>query len=69
VYFEKFNINSHSDQDYNIYYRQGMKWIALGKFEQAMKDDDECEWQMSDDGTPELHILIVSSNLECISQI
>ena len=32
------------DQEYNIYYCQSTKWIALGKFDQAIKDDNECEW-------------------------
>jgi hypothetical protein len=68
-YFEKFNINLHLDEEYHIYYRRGTKWIALGTFQQAMKDDDECEWDMSDDGIPQLHLLIVSSKLGFISQI
>jgi hypothetical protein len=38
-----------------------MKWIALGSFDQAVQDDDEFEWGLSDDeNTPELHLLIVS---------
>ena len=52
-------LNLNLDQEYNIFYRRTSKWIALGTFEQAMKDDDECEWGMSD-GTAELHLLIVS---------
>jgi len=57
-------MNKTLDQEYHIYYRRSTKWIALGQFDQAMKDDDECEWQMSDQQTPELHLLIVSSNSE-----
>lgn len=37
-----------------------MKWIALGSFEQAVQDDDQCEWGLSDENVPELHLLIVS---------
>ncbi|KAF8808432.1 hypothetical protein BYT27DRAFT_7255550 [Phlegmacium glaucopus] len=36
--------------------------IALGQFDQALEDDDECEWQMSNKQTPELHLLISSYN-------
>ncbi|KAF8799540.1 hypothetical protein BYT27DRAFT_7263843 [Phlegmacium glaucopus] len=50
------------DQQYHIYYRRSTKWIALGQFDQALEDDDECEWQMSDKQTPELHLLISSYN-------
>ena len=35
-------------------------WIALGQFDQAMIDDDECEWQISENQTHELHLLVVS---------
>lgn len=54
-------LNLNLDQEYNIYYRRLTKWVALGKFDQAMKDDDEVEWEMLD-GTPELHLLMVSLN-------
>ena len=61
VIFQILNLNL--DQEYNIFYRQTSKWIALGTFEQAMKDDDECEWGMSD-GTAGLHLLLrFSKNL------
>lgn len=53
-------MTSTLDEDYRIYYRKETKWIALGQFNQAMMDDDACEWQMSDNQTPELHLLIVS---------
>ena len=45
--------------DFHIYYHKSTKWIALGQFNQAM-DDDECEWQMSDNETHELHLPLVS---------
>lgn len=48
--------------EYHIYYRRSTKWIALGRFDQAMQDNDECEWEISDGNTPELHLLIVSLN-------
>lgn len=47
------------DEDNHIYYRKSTKWIALGRFDQAVEDDDECQWGLSDENTPELHILIV----------
>ena len=50
------------DEDYHIYYRRGTKWIALGKFDQAIEDDDECEWEILEGNNYELHLLIVSSN-------
>lgn len=58
--FKSLNLKFYSDQDYHIYYRKSMKWIALGSFDQAVEDDDECEWGISDENTPELHLLIVS---------
>lgn len=56
------NLNCNLDQDYHIYYRRSTKWIALGSFDQAMQDDDECEWEILDGNIYELHLLIVSSN-------
>ncbi|KAF8799876.1 hypothetical protein BYT27DRAFT_6849332 [Phlegmacium glaucopus] len=60
VVARKFSIIQ--DQEYHIYYRRSTEWIALGQLDQAIKDDDECEWQMSDNQTPELHLLISSYN-------
>lgn len=57
-------LTSTLDKDLHIYYRRSTKWIALGQFDQAMEDDDECEWQMSDDQTHELHLLLVSLGSE-----
>jgi hypothetical protein len=49
------------DKDYHLYYRKSMKWIVLGTYDQAIEDDDEIRWEMSDGGdTHELHLLIVS---------
>jgi hypothetical protein len=48
------------DQEYFLYYRRSSKWVALGRYVQAMEDDDECLWEMSDEKIPELHLLIVS---------
>lgn len=63
-YFLKYilNLNFNLDQDYHIYYRRSTKWIALGSFDQAMQDNDECEWEILDGNIYELHLLIVSSN-------
>ena len=58
-------LNLNLDQENSIYYRQSTSWIALGTFDQAMKDDDECEWEIVD-GTHELHLLIVSLNYRFI---
>jgi hypothetical protein len=52
--------NKILDPEYNIYYRKSTKWIALGTFDQAVEDDDECEWGISDGNTRDLHLLIVS---------
>jgi hypothetical protein len=57
-----FRLTSTLDRDFNLFYRRSTMWIALGHFDQAMEDDDECEWQMSDKRTHELHILLVSSS-------
>ena len=57
----KFSIIQSSD--YHIYYRRATKWIALGRFDYAVQDDDDCEWVMSSENIPELHLLIVSQNL------
>lgn len=55
------DLKFYLDQDYHLYYRKSMKWIVLGKFDQAIEDDDEIRWEMSDGGdTHELHLLIVS---------
>jgi hypothetical protein len=54
------------DQDYHIYYRRLMKWIALGRLYQAIQDDDECEWEMSKENIPELHLLFISLNCKYI---
>ena len=48
------------DPDCHIYLRKSTKWIALGSFDQAVDDDDDCEWGVSEEDTPELHLLIVS---------
>lgn len=55
-----FKRDFNLDEDYHIYYRRKTKWIALGTFEQAKLDDNECEWEFSKENTPELHLLIVS---------
>jgi hypothetical protein len=55
-----FMLTTSLDEDFRIYYRRSTMWIALGQFDQAMEDDDECEWQMSDNQTHELHLLLVS---------
>ena len=55
------DLNSDQEYIYNIYYCPSTKWIALGKFDQAIMDDDECEWEIFD-GTPELHRLFISLN-------
>ena len=60
-YFFLKLLDLNLDQEYNIYYYQSTKWIALGKFDQVIMDDDECEWEIFD-GTPELHLLFVSLN-------
>lgn len=62
-YFYLFILILGLDEDYHIYRRRSTKWIALGKFEQAMDDDDECEWQMSETQIHELHLLVVSLSL------
>ena len=55
------DLKYYLDQDYHLYYRKSMKWIVLGKFDQAIEDDDEIRWEISDGGdTHELHLLIVS---------
>ena len=46
--------------EFSLYYRKGTKWVALGNFDQAVEDDDECEWGLGT--TPDLHILICSYN-------
>ena len=59
--FDLFKILTSSlDEDCHIYCRRSTKWIAIGKFDQAMEDDDECEWQISEKQTHELHLLVVS---------
>jgi hypothetical protein len=60
LFFLFKNLTSSLDEDYHIYCRRSTKWIAIGKFDQAMEDDDECEWQMSENQTHELHLLVVS---------
>jgi hypothetical protein len=57
-------LTSTLDEELLIYYRRSTNWIALGRFDQAMEDDDECEWQMSDNRTHELHLLLVSLSSE-----
>ena len=59
-------LNPNLDQEYHIYYRRSTKWIALGRFDQAIQDDDECEWGISNENIPELHLLIVSLNCKFI---
>jgi hypothetical protein len=55
------DLKFYLDQDYHLYYRKSMKWIVLGTYDQAIEDDDEIRWEMSDGGdTHELHLLIVS---------
>jgi hypothetical protein len=54
----KFN----PDPDYSIYYRKSLKWIALGSFDHAIEEDDDCYWGTSG-ATPELHLLIVRAFL------
>ena len=63
-YFLKYilNLNFNLGQDYHIYYCRSTKWIALGSFDQAVWDDDECEWEILDGNIYELYLLIVSSN-------
>lgn len=58
--FNSFNLKFNLDPDFTIYYRKSSKWIALGSFDQAVKDNDESEWGVSEDDIPELHLLIVS---------
>jgi hypothetical protein len=53
-------LNPNLGQDYQIYYCRSTKWISLGRYDQAVLDDDECEWGLSEDDIPELHLLIVS---------
>jgi hypothetical protein len=60
LFYSILNLIFNLDQDYHIYYRRSTKWIALGRFDQAIEDDDECEWGLSEGNTPELHLLIVS---------
>jgi hypothetical protein len=59
-FYDSLNMKLNLDRDCNIYYRKSTKWIALGSFDQAMEEDDDCEWGVSDGTTPELHLLIVS---------
>jgi hypothetical protein len=55
------DLKFYLDQDYHLYYRNSMKWIVLGTYDQAIEDDDEIRWDMSVGGdTHELHLLIVS---------
>lgn len=55
-----FNLTSSLEEEFHIYFRKSTKWIALGQFNQAIDDNDECEWQISEDQTHELHLLVVS---------
>ena len=55
-----FILASGLDEGFCIYARRSTKWISLGQFDQALDDDDGCEWQMSEDQTHELYLLIVS---------
>ena len=55
------NLKFYLDKDYHLYYRKSMKWIVLGTYDQAIEDNDDIRWEMSDRGdTHELHVLIVS---------
>jgi hypothetical protein len=60
LFFYLFILTSSLEEEFRIYCRRSTKWIALGQFDQAMDDNDECEWQMSGDQTHELHLLVVS---------
>jgi hypothetical protein len=55
-----FILTSSLDEEFRIYRRRSTMWIALGQFNQAISDDDECDWQLSENRTHELHLLIVS---------
>jgi hypothetical protein len=61
-YFLNCFLNFNLDEGYNLYLYRSTKWIALGRFDQAMQDDDECEWEILDGNVHELHLLIVSLN-------
>ena len=64
----KFLYGSNLDEEYHLYLRESNEWIALGQFDQAIEDDDECKWQMSENNTPEIHLLVVSSKFKFIFQ-